>query len=67
MSLAIGILFVIRLLKAPEPLIPIAILADPVARCALTLNTFAWAPIIALNIFMPMYLQSALGLSASTA
>jgi MFS family permease len=66
-ALVIGILFVIRLLKAPEPLIPISILADPVARCALTLNTFAWAPIIALNIFMPMYLQSALGLSASTA
>ena len=67
MSLTIGILFVVRLVTAPEPLIPISILSDPVARCALTLNTFAWAPIVGLNIFMPMYLQSVLGMSATSA
>lgn len=61
----IGILFVIRLAIAPEPLIPIAILSDRVARHALALNTFAWAPIIGLNIFMPLYLQSILGMSAT--
>jgi EmrB/QacA subfamily drug resistance transporter len=62
-----AVLFVVRLLAAREPLIPIAILSDPVARWALALNTLAWAPIIALNIFMPMYLQSVLGLSATSA
>jgi hypothetical protein len=66
-SLAVGVLFIICLTKAPEPLIPISILSDPVARCALTLNTFAWAPIVGLNIFMPMYLQSVLGMSATSA
>jgi MFS family permease len=67
LALAIGIAFVFRLLTAPEPLIPISILSDPVARCALALNTFGWAPIVGLNIFMPMYLQSALGMSATSA
>ncbi len=66
-AVAVGALFIVRLLTAPEPLIPISILADPVARCALTLNTFAWAPIVALNIFMPMYLQSVLAMSATSA
>ena len=66
-ALALGTLFVIRLLTAPEPLIPISILSDPVARCALTANTFGWAPIVGLNVFMPTYLQSVLGLSATTA
>jgi len=67
LSLVIGALFVIRLITAREPLIPVSILSDPVARCALTLNTFAWAPIVGLNIFMPMYLQSVLGMSATSA
>jgi MFS family permease len=66
-ALGIGTLFVVRLMTAPEPLIPIAMLSDKVARCALVLNTFAWAPIVALNIFMPMYLQSVLGLSPTSA
>jgi MFS family permease len=67
LSLAIGALFIARLVTAPEPLIPISILSDPVARCALTINTFGWAPIVGLNIFMPMYLQSVLGMSATSA
>jgi MFS family permease len=67
LALGVGVLFIVRLRTAPEPLIPISILSDPVARCALTLNTFAWAPIVGLNIFMPMYLQSVLGMSATSA
>src|SRR5262249_36957361 len=37
-SLVMGALFVGRLLTAPEPLIPIAILNDPIARCAIAAN-----------------------------
>ena len=66
-ALALGTLFVLRLLTAPEPLIPVSILSDPVARCALAANTFGWAPIVGLNVFMPTYLQSVLGLSATSA
>ncbi|MBV9969254.1 MAG: MFS transporter [Xanthobacteraceae bacterium] len=66
-ALALGTLFVLRLLTAPEPLIPVSILSDKVARCALAANTFGWAPIVGLNVFMPTYLQSVLGMSATAA
>jgi MFS family permease len=66
-ALALGILFVFRLITAAEPLIPVSILSDPVARWALAANTFGWAPIVGLNIFMPMYLQSVLAMSATSA
>jgi MFS family permease len=63
--LAVG--FVVRLMTADEPLIPIAILADPAARFAIFTHAFGWGPIIGLNIFLPMYLQSALGWSPTDA
>jgi EmrB/QacA subfamily drug resistance transporter len=58
--------FVWRLLTAVEPLIPIAILADPTARLAMMANCFGWGAIIGLNVFLPMYLQSMLGWSATS-
>ncbi len=64
-ALALGAGFVARLLTAREPLIPIAILADPVARVVMMANCFAWSALIGLNIFLPMYLQSVLGWSAT--
>jgi hypothetical protein len=66
-SAVVGALFIGRLLTAPEPLIPLAILKDPVARCAIAFNTFGWSAIIGLNIFLPMYLQHVMGLSATSA
>ena len=63
----IGAAFVARLLTAPEPLIPLSILRDPVPRCALTMNSFGWGSIVGLNIFLPMYLQSVIGLSPTNA
>jgi hypothetical protein len=66
-ALVFGILFVIRLLTAPEPLIPVSILADPIARCVIAANAFGWGSIVGLNIFLPMYLQSLGGLSATSA
>src|SRR5215208_6198450 len=59
--------FVARLMTAPEPLIPITILANPEARLAIIANAFGWGSIIGLNIFFPMFLQSALGASATNA
>jgi MFS family permease len=66
-ALVIGALFVHRLITAPEPLIPLAMLMDPVARLTILANTFGWGPIIGLNIFLPMYLQSVAGQSATAA
>src|SRR6266849_3797350 len=66
-ALVVGALFVLRLASAPEPLIPIAILRNPIVRCAIVANGCGWGSIIGLNVFLPMYLQGALGLSPSNA
>jgi MFS family permease len=64
-AIVLGTGFVVRLLTAAEPLIPIVILADPAARLVMMANCFGWGAIIGLNIFLPMYLQRALGWSAT--
>jgi MFS family permease len=66
-ALVLGIAFVMRLLAAVEPLIPIAVLADPTARLATMAHCFGWGSLIGLNIFLPMYLQSTLGWSPTDA
>jgi len=66
-ALVVGVGFVLRLISAPEPLIPISILLDPVVRWAVVANSFGWGSIIGLNIFLPMYLQSVIGLSPTNA
>jgi MFS family permease len=64
-AVVLGAGFAARLLTAIEPLIPVAILADNAARLAIMTNSFGWGSIIGLNIFLPMYLQSVLGWSAT--
>jgi MFS family permease len=66
-ALVLGAGFVVRLRTAIEPLIPIAILSDPAAGLAIAAHSFGWGAIIALNIFLPIYLQSALGWSPTSA
>jgi MFS family permease len=65
-ALVLGGGFVVRQLTTAEPLIPLAILADPTARLAMLAHSFGWGSILALNIFLPMYLQSVLGWSATS-
>lgn len=62
-----GALFVWRLLAAPEPLIPLSILKDPTARCAVAVNSLGWGAIVALNIYLPVYLQDVLLMTATSA
>ncbi len=62
----LGAGFVIRLLTAAEPLIPVAVLSDLAAGLAIAAHSCGWGAIIGLNIFLPMYLQSALGWSATS-
>jgi MFS family permease len=66
-ALVLGAGFVVRLRTAIEPLIPIAILSDRAARLAIAAHSFGWGAIIALNVFLPIYLQSALGWSPTSA
>ena len=62
-----GRFFVVRLLTAPEPLIPVSILTHPIVRYAIAANAFGWGAIIGLNIILPIYLQSVMGLSPTSA
>jgi MFS family permease len=66
-ALAMAALFVFRLLTAPEPLIPIAILTHPIVRFAIAANSLGWGCVIGLNIILPIYLQSVMGLSPTNA
>jgi MFS family permease len=66
-AFVLGAGFVFRLRTAIEPLIPVAILADPAALLAIAAHSFGWGAIISLNVFLPMYLQSALGWSPTAA
>jgi MFS family permease len=63
----IAALFAWRLLTAPEPLIPIAILRHPIIRWATIANAAGWSAIVGLNIFLPVYLQIVAGLSPTDA
>ena len=66
-AVAVAGLFVWRLLAAPEPLIPIAVLKHPIVRWATIANGCGWSAIVGLNIFLPIYLQSVVGLSPTDA
>ena len=67
LAAAIACLFVWRLITAPEPLIPIAILRNREARLATAAHAFGWGSIVGLNIFMPQYLQNVAGLTPTAA
>ena len=56
-----------RLLTAPEPLIPIAVLRNRSVLCSVLAHSFGWGSIIGLNIFLPTYLQSIVGLTPTDA
>jgi MFS family permease len=66
-ALIVGALFVLRLITAREPLIPISVLREPVVRCAVVANAFGWGSIVGLNIFLPSYLQTVMGLNPTDA
>ena len=66
-AVVMGVLFVLRLVTAPEPLIPISILTNPIVRYSIAANAFGWGAIIGLNIVLPTYLQGVMGLTATEA
>jgi MFS family permease len=67
LAAAVGVLFVRRLMTAPEPLIPVAILKNREVRFATGAHAFGWASIVCLNIYMPQYLQNVVGLTPTAA
>jgi MFS family permease len=65
LSAASWVCFAVRLRWAPEPLVPIGVLSNPVVIFAVFANSMGSSSIMVLNVFMPMFLQLFLGLSAS--
>src|SRR5262245_48282985 len=66
-AVIVGAGFIWRLATAPEPLIPISILRNPSVVCCVVAHAFGWGSILGLNIFLPMYLQTVVGLSPTNA
>jgi EmrB/QacA subfamily drug resistance transporter len=64
-SLALWVLFALRLLTAREPFIPLAILHGRVTSTITVAAFFSIGTVIGVTIYMPLYCQTVLGVSAS--
>jgi EmrB/QacA subfamily drug resistance transporter len=66
-SLALWASFVVWIMHTSEPLIPLAVLANQVVRSGTLAACFGMGTYIGLTIYMPIYFQAIVGLSASDA
>lgn len=64
-ALVFGVAFAVRLATAAEPLIPTAVLGNRVVACATLAACFAMGTFIGLTIYVPIFLEGVVGLSAS--
>jgi EmrB/QacA subfamily drug resistance transporter len=64
-SLALWVGFVWRMRRAPEPLIPRGVFKNPVVRMGTLAAGFGMGTYIGLTIYLPVYLETVRGLSAS--
>ena len=58
-------LFAWRLVKAEEPFLPLAVLGNPVVRCAALAGACNMGTLVGMTIFVPLYFEVVLHLSAS--
>ena len=65
LALATGAAFAWRVATAAEPLIPLAVLANPVVKTATLAAGLGMGTLIGLSIFMPIYFETVLGFTAS--
>ena len=65
-SVALWVLFAVRLLTAREPFIPVAILRGRVTSAITCAAFFSIGTIIGITIYTPLYCQAVLGVSASS-
>jgi EmrB/QacA subfamily drug resistance transporter len=66
LSIGLWIAFAWRLRSADEPLIPLAILANPVVRDGTIAAGFGMGTFIGLTIYLPLYFETVAGLSATS-
>ena len=58
-------LFGWRLMRAQEPFLPLTVLGNPVVRCSALAGACAMATLVGMTIFVPLYFEVVLHLSAS--
>jgi EmrB/QacA subfamily drug resistance transporter len=63
-SAVIAVLFAWRLMRAPEPFLPVPILANPVVLAGTIVSSCAVGVALALTVYLPLYLQVVHKLSA---
>jgi EmrB/QacA subfamily drug resistance transporter len=63
-SATLWALFAWRLVAAKEPFLPLAVLANPVVRCATLAGSCAMGTLVGMTIFVPLYFEVVLHLSA---
>jgi EmrB/QacA subfamily drug resistance transporter len=64
---ALWTLFILRLALAPEPLLPLSVILNPVVAAGTAAACCGMGVFIGLSIYLPIYLQSVLELTASAA
>jgi EmrB/QacA subfamily drug resistance transporter len=64
-TVVLWLLFALRMRQAPEPFLPIPILASKIVRWGILASTCAMASSIALTIYVPLYYQIVQHLSAA--
>jgi EmrB/QacA subfamily drug resistance transporter len=57
--------FAARLVTAPEPFLPLTVLANPIVRCATLAGTCCMGTLVGLTIFVPLYFETVVHFSAS--
>jgi len=66
-AILFGAAFVMHTRRAPEPMIPLRIIANPVVRTGAQGNFFAYAGYLGVTVFAPFYFMANLGLSPAQA
>ncbi len=66
-SLGLGLAFVWRLKRAPEPFLPLTVLRNPVMRDGTAATASAMGAVLGLTVYMPLYFQVVHKLSATDA
>ncbi len=65
LSVFFWILFAWRLVVTAEPFLPLTVLGNPVVRCAALAGACAMGTLVGMTIFVPLYFETVLHLSAS--
>lgn len=65
LAVVAGVAFAWRIKTAAEPLIPLAVLANPVVKTATISAGLAMGTYVGLSIYVPIYFETILGFSAS--